>query len=335
MRLKRVECDIRTARDVLLENGRSCVQFRHRYGSVIEARWSSARARWRGDFCIPREDFLDDVQQKACVAYTKVADLHIENGEPLSGMSRLGGFIQSLHLEDLYLAHACSAGIEEAWHVFHRHYGRFLERSSRILTRSGYEADEVLASFYSDLYLPRSRRSLKNALASYGARSALQTWLRSVLFFRVGDYYELASREPEPIGEMKVNDASSLDLLGTSTMIRERSEPSVEMERRLWLADLAGALPPCIKKLTGTERWLLEQHYWRNRSVEDIGRELGVHRATISRRLRRIHTKVLEGLRDLSNRDLGFESFGDGGETLIRSLARKVDLESIVGGEPQ
>src|ERR1700741_2550160 len=81
----------------------------------------------------------------------------------------VAGYLESLHLTDLALACACSAGDSTAWEYFIAHYRGELHRAARmILSKSGgndSKAREMADSLYADLYGLRessdcSRRSL-------------------------------------------------------------------------------------------------------------------------------------------------------------------------------
>jgi hypothetical protein len=81
----------------------------------------------------------------------------------------VAGYLESLHLSDLALASACSAGDSAAWEYFIAQYRPELHRAARmILSKSGgndSKAREMADSLYADLYGLRgssdgSRRSL-------------------------------------------------------------------------------------------------------------------------------------------------------------------------------
>src|SRR5437762_6718166 len=96
-------------------------------------------------------------------------------------------YLGGLHLEDLALACACSAGHERAWEHFIRELRPTLYRAADALDSSG-GARELADSIYADLYGTEEREGTGRSLFRYfHGRSSLATWLRAVLAQRYVD----------------------------------------------------------------------------------------------------------------------------------------------------
>src|SRR5271165_7186161 len=103
-------------------------------------------------------------------------------------------YLESLHLADLALAGACSAGSAAAWDFFVTQYRPELYRAARAV--AGDSAGRELAdSLYADLYGLRESEGRRNSLFAYfHGRSKLSTWLRAVLAQRHVDEIRRARR---------------------------------------------------------------------------------------------------------------------------------------------
>lgn len=256
--------------------------------------------------------------------------------ESAGAESGLGSFLENLSLVDLYLALACALGRDAAWVRFDRAYGEFLRRSSHLLLRRRDHADEVVDSFYGDLYVPRSGTGLKNALFHYGGRARLKTWLRSILFFRIRDYCAESRREPRMVScldTIESNPGSGGGEPGRFA-VQERPNPEQQTDREFLLEAVSSSLPGGFSSLDREELWLLREYYENGKTVEEIGRELGVHRATISRRLKRIHGKLYARVSELLAFEFELETElterAAELDLLLRNLARRFDFESVL-----
>jgi len=322
--------DADLARSVLDEDGQALARFDRRCRPAIEAAWHESHHRW-GNVGITLADLVKDVRHKACVSYLRMAERHDPlRDPPLVSLQR---FVEGLFVAHICLALGCSRGNARAWEVFHAAYADRLARATSRLMPRGDAAEEVLASFWGDLWLPRSKANLANALSSYGGRARLGTWLHSVLVFRIGDYYAAGRRRPVPLSsvDVEVDAVGAEALLGVSSVVREQPDPGGESPEVV--ADrLLLELERVIGGLGEDSLWLLREYYWRRRTEEEMGRELGVHRATICRRLQRLTARILDSLQQGQNAS---PTGGRQGEplddSLLRHLAGRLDLDELLG----
>ena len=185
----------------------------------------------------------------------------------------LDRYLRGLHLEDLALACACSAGDEHAWEHFVREHRPVLYRAADALAPGG-SARELADSLYADLYGIRERDGERQSLFRYfHGRSSLATWLRAVLAQRHVDAIR-AGRRLDPLPDGDSTDAS----------VRVSSIPP-DPDRNRYLALVQRALIIAISMLTSKDRLRLECYYSQELTLAQTGRILREHEATVSRQL--------------------------------------------------
>jgi RNA polymerase sigma-70 factor len=196
-------------------------------------------------------------------------------------------YVRGLHLEDLALACACTAGHEGAWEHFIRELRPVLYRAADALDASG-GARELADSIYADLYGTEERDGQRRSLFRYfHGRSSLATWLRAVLAQRHVDAIRVQRRFDEMPDE---------DLLSLS-----RPADPPDLDRARFLEIFHRALAAVVAALVPRDRLRLALYYGQDLTLAQIGRLTGEHEATVSRHLARtrrsIRTAVAERLR--------------------------------------
>jgi RNA polymerase sigma-70 factor len=208
-------------------------------------------------------------------------------------------YLKALHLEDLALACACSAGLETAWEFFVSQYRPQLRAAARAILRAAGARDETRAeeladSLYADLYGigPTGSVRSKSLFEYFHGRSKLSTWLRSVLAQRHVDTLRTGQR------------AVSLDAEDDASprKFEPRTDPAPsDPERARYLARLDAALTEALAGLAPRDRMLLAFYYLDQLTLAEIGRTLGEHESTVSRQLERtrrlLRERVTEFLR--------------------------------------
>lgn len=197
----------------------------------------------------------------------------------------VAGYFESLHLSDLALACACSVGDSAAWEYFIEHYRPELYRAARvILSKSGgndSKAREMADSLYADLYgLRESSDGSRRSLFDYfHGRSKLSTWLHAIL----------AQRHIDEIRRTQKMD--SLDKPGNGDSdIRELPEMKTtppDPERDAYLAIMQACVTAALNDLAPRDRLRLAYYYVDDLTLAQVGKLLGEHEATVSRKLER------------------------------------------------
>jgi RNA polymerase sigma-70 factor (ECF subfamily) len=185
-------------------------------------------------------------------------------------------FFRGLCVGDLALARACARGNERAWEHFLAVYRQPLTRAAVAIARNETLGRDLADQLYGELYGLNVRDSERRCpLLSYRGRGSLMGWLRTTLAQRHVDHYRRTRRE-EPIEEY---DAPAPD------------PPPRTQARDLSLVERA--MEEAIGSRAAEERYLLAAYYLDGQTLLAIARVLGVHEATVSRKLRR----AAEGIR--------------------------------------
>jgi RNA polymerase sigma-70 factor (ECF subfamily) len=192
--------------------------------------------------------------------------------------SEAAQFLRGLQIEDLALAHGCAAGNERAWEVFLTRFRARLYEVAYAITRDESRGRELADGLYADLYGTSVRDGQRvSKLASYSGRGSLEGWLRTVLAQEFVNRYRAQSRlvslEEEEEG-------------GSQFAARQTEEVSVADPR------VNAAVDAALAELDAEERFVLASYYLDGRKLNEIGRTLGVHESSISRRLDKITGKL-------------------------------------------
>jgi RNA polymerase sigma-70 factor (ECF subfamily) len=178
-------------------------------------------------------------------------------------------FLQTLHLPDLALAHACALGLDPAWQRFLHLYRARLTQAAIAIARSVSLGQDLADSLYAELYgLSERDGQRRSPLASYSGRGSLMGWLRTTLAQRHVDHHRRTHRE-DPLEPEHDTAAPAAD-----------AAPD--------LAPISHALRAALRALPAEDAFLLSAYFLDGRTLLEISRLERVHEATISRRLKRL-----------------------------------------------
>ena len=227
---------------------------------------TSGAARWN----VPREAFEAALERSARHRF----------GESTPASDALRAYFETLHLEDLALAVACAAGDETAWDTFVTDYRPLLHRSARAIARDD-SARELADSIYADLFGLVEHDGRRRSLFEYfHGRSALSTWLHAVLArrqvdrARAGRHHVALDEHEEPVAPRP----------------SDRAQPDPDRERLAVAFD--EALQAAMASLDARDRLRLSLYYAKQMKLAAVGRVLGEHEATVSRKLEKTRRQV-------------------------------------------
>ena len=195
--------------------------------------------------------------------------------------------IARLHVEDLVLARACTAGNEAAWEAFLLRFRASLYECAYRIAKDEATGRELADELYADLYGVDDRQGRRaSRLDYYTGRGSLEGWLRTVLAQRFVDRCRSRSKT-----------VSLEEQLESGAAFTAPPEPDTAGPD----PRLAAALACSLDELGAEERFLLASYYLDQRTLAQLARQLGVHESTMSRRLDRItahlRKRVLHRLR--------------------------------------
>jgi RNA polymerase sigma-70 factor (ECF subfamily) len=179
-------------------------------------------------------------------------------------------FWRDLKLEELALARACAAGHDSAWQAFLTRFREKLYDIARGITKEDSSARDLADSLYADLYGTSEKEGRRvSRLNFYMGRGSLEGWLRTVLAQEFVNRYRKTKR---------------------LVSLEEQAEEGVQFSAS---PSSSPTSPLDLGLLSGEDRLVLASYYLDDRTLTEIGRMVGVHESTISRRLE----KMLKGLR--------------------------------------
>ena len=189
-------------------------------------------------------------------------------------------FWRDLKLEELALARACAAGHDAAWQAFLTRFREKLYDIARGITKEDSSARDLADSLYADLYGTSEKEGRRvSRLNFYMGRGSLEGWLRTVLAQEFVNRY----RKTKRLVSLEEQAEEGVQFSAVPS-----SQPSSPLDSRL-----GAALDEALGLLSGEDRLVLASYYLDDRTLTEIGRMVGVHESTISRRLE----KLLKGLR--------------------------------------
>jgi len=202
-------------------------------------------------------------------------------------------FVESLHAKDLALAAACASANEAAWNFFVAQYRSELYRAARAI--AGAAAGRELAdSMYADLYGGmRSAQSgeRKSPFEYFLGRSKLSTWLHAVLSRKHIDEIR-RTRKLGSLDDPRPDDSGSRQ--APKEIPAEPRGAPADPDRERYLALLQSVIAGVLAALPGRDRLRLAYYYLDELTLAQIGKILGEHEATVSRKIDRTRREIRE-----------------------------------------
>jgi RNA polymerase sigma factor (sigma-70 family) len=207
-------------------------------------------------------------------------------------------YLNALHLEDLALAAACSAGCESAWEHFFTTYRPYLRAAAAAILRcpgGSPEACELADSLFTDLYgIANSSAQNRSLFRYFHGRSSLKTWLRAVLAQRHIDSIRAGRRFEELPEEESCEPVRKLPL-------GQPAQPA-DPRRELYVLLFSRALEAALDRLAPIEKNRLRLYYAEEKTLAEIGRELGEHESSVSRHLERVRRELRQSVEEILRR---------------------------------
>ncbi len=199
-----------------------------------------------------------------------------------ASVREISAYLGTLHFQDLALSHSCAAGNSGAWDYFVAKFRAELYRAARAIAGDSVGRD-LADSLYAELYGLESREGRRRSLFDYfHGRSKLGTWLRAILAQRHVDEFR-RTRRTESLDDPE-NEASD----STQAQPAAGGDP----ERSHYLVLLQTVLTTALAGLAPRDRLRLAYYYVDDLTLAQIGRILGEHEATVSRKLERVRREL-------------------------------------------
>ncbi|HTO87967.1 MAG TPA: sigma-70 family RNA polymerase sigma factor [Thermoanaerobaculia bacterium] len=210
-----------------------------------------------------------------------------------------------LALDDLYLAAACAAGEEAAWEELSRRHFPFIRDFAMRCTRRDPPASDVAERVIADLWQ-------RAKIRQFGGRSSLRTWLGTLVAHAASNALA-AMRRDRPL--------------------EDAGEPSraPDGEDRD-LSALARATAAALQALDADARLLLLLYYEQSLTLEQISPMLGVSKATLSRRLAEVRSRLRQEIATREKEETGADASTTGGPVDFGRV--DFDLSALLAAPP-
>ena len=238
-----------------------------------------------------------------------VTDKYVFKHDPAADAVAVNGFLDGLHADDLCLVLACERGDDHAWNDLFEGYGATVRSAARAASSNEAMADDVAQSIWAELHGLRSRDDGKpgGKLAYYSGVGSLGGWLRAVVGQLAIDQHRrqtklVQTEEDSDLDRMALDDSEGN---GDGTY-HAAATPEDLLSVNLASADVEKALGRALAELADEDRLLMKLYYFDGLRLREAGAVLGVHEATASRRLTRIHGEVRQKVESILMKEHGW-----------------------------
>lgn len=268
---------------------------------------------------------VDDLTARIRVALDK----YLFRDDPSATEEAINGFVDSLHADDLCLIVACERGDQSAWDDLVERFGATVRSAARATSPNEDAAEDLAQSIWAELYGLRAREDGKPAgkLAYYSGRGSLGGWLRAVVGQLAIDQHRKSARL------VQTEEDADFDRLARETNsgdesfhgAQSSSDPEAALGERRAAADIELALGKAIGELGADDRLLVKLYYFDGLKLREVGAVLGVHEATASRRLTRIHGEIRKRVESILIKEQGWTRSET--ERSLSDAASKLDTD--------
>lgn len=265
-----------------------------------------------------------------------VVSKYILRDDPQATLASIEEFIDKLQADDLCLIVACEQGNQKAWGDLVERFSATVRSAARSTSSNEEQAEDLAQSIWAELHGLRVRDDGKPAgkLAYYSGRGSLAGWLRAVVAQLAVDQHRKQSRL------VQTEEDTDFDRIiqhgqdeRTWSGHGESVNPELEISKKLAGAQLKKALANAVGKLSAEDRLLVKLYYFDGLRLREAGALLGVHEATASRRVTRIHGELRQQVEDILE-DEGWTKSETEQAFLEVGVHLEADIEPLLAGDP-
>ena len=250
----------------------------------------------------------------------RVVVKHLLRHKPEASTSEVTEFIKALHTADLCLVIACEQGSEAAWQTLMTGFAPTVHAAARTVAgRNQTDADDLAQSVWAELHGLRaphinaehSTNRTGGKLAYYSGCGSLGGYLRAVVAQLGTDVHRRTARLIQP-DEQTDFDHFAHDGAGSGGETINRAfqhqhtttlDPEAAFAQKEQATILHEAFARSIATLAAEDALLVKLYYTDGLRLKEAGILLGVHEATASRRLARIHATLRDATEDTLRRE--------------------------------
>lgn len=224
-------------------------------------------------------------------------------------------YLESVKGEDLYLAGACAHGMRGAVEAFDQRFMRLIPKTLAHM-RLGQDVLEDLQQELRTRLLVAPPGELPR-IASYAGRGSLEKWLQATAIRLALNWLDRAENRNRIDSEEESVLLERMARRGETGALRSAE---LALQQDAYREVTKDSLRVAFQQLSREQRTLLRLHYLDGLRMEEIGSLLGVHKATISRRLTDARARILESVKEeLGRRLASTESVVNSVLTLVQS----------------
>lgn len=275
---------------------------------------------------------LDTLSLRIGAAVQKYILRDDENVAP----SVINDFIENLQADDLCLIVGCEEGNEKAWSDLVDRFSATVRSAARSASANEDGADDLAQSIWAELHGLRRRDDGQPAgkLAYYSGRGSLAGWLRAVVAQLAIDQHRKQSRlvqteEDADFDRIIQHGQDHGEWSGRDPVLN----PEVETSQKVAGAEMQTALSRAIKKLSSEDRLLVKLYYFDGLRLREAGIVLGVHEATASRRLTRIHSDLRQTVQSILIDEKGWTRYETDAAFSELAVHLQTDIEPILAAD--
>lgn len=235
-------------------------------------------------------------------------------------------YLASIHGDDLFLAAACALRKRNAVEIFEQKFMSLVPGALAHLRLDPAVVEDLQQELRTRLLVAEPNELPR--IANYAGRGSLKSWLQASAVKLALNWLYRAENRKRIDSEEGVRILDRMSQQGISSEFR-----SIEsaLQKNTYREVVQDALRQAFQRLTQDQRNLLRLHYLDGLRLEEIGSLLGVHKATISRRLADARAQILKMVReDLCRRLASPESVINSILTLMQSQLDE-SLSALLG----
>ena len=264
-------------------------------------------------------------------------DKYLLSHDPGASAAAVGEFIDALHADDLCLVVACERGDQQAWGDLVAQYGVTVRSAARSASSNEDAAEDLAQSIWAELHGLRVREDGRPSgkIAYYSGRGSLGGWLRAVVGQLAIDQHRKSSRlvqtELDTDFDRLARDSHQAD--ESFSAAQSAPDPESALSEQRAAGDVEAALARALGELEAEDRLLVKLYYFDGLRLREAGAVLGVHEATASRRLTRIHAEVRERVEAVLMKEHGWTKAETARSLSEAALSLDSDLELMLTSE--
>lgn len=235
---------------------------------------------------------------------------YVLKASPAAPPADVNRFLDALHADDICLVSACERGDQSAWNDLVEGYGATVRSAARSASSNEEMADDLAQSIWAELHGLKARDDGRPAgkLSYYSGAGSLGGWLRAVVGQLAIDQHRRQARLIQPeedadLDRMARDSDADPEAFG---MVQTSPNPEEALASERASADVEKALGLALADLDAEDRLLMKLYYFDGLRLREAGAVLGVHEATASRRLTRIHGEVRERVEGILMKEHGW-----------------------------